>query len=197
MLEVFKGILGNFMVDSDGRRAVGRSINNHADSQRGEELKVINYNPNIQQALENDYEILMEEASLRERQKKEYEKKLKHAKHRYRFLKKTATTQIIAWGAIGMYAGMVIAVDKVLMKHGPTVTILGTIGACLLYLLAGAIGAAIMGCLCKIQAKDFIRYEKSKVRAYRKAIRELESEITEIKDKASHYYDRAWRQEAL
>lgn len=197
MLEVFKGFLGNFMVDSDGRRAIGRSINNHANSQRGEELKVISYNPNIQQALENDYETLISEASFQEKRKKVYEKKLKAAKHRYRFLKKTATTQIIAWGAIGMYAGMVIAVDKVLMKHGPTVTILGTIGACLFYLLAGAIGAAIMGCLCKIQAKDFIRYEKSKVRAYRKAIRELDAEIERIKAEASQYYSRAWRQEAL
>ena len=196
MLEVFKGLLGNFMVDSDGRRAVGRSIDNHADLQRGEELQVDGIKVN-KKVLETKYEDKIQEISLLERRITTLQKKYKGAKHRHDFLKRTSTAQILLWGAIGLYMGLVASTSKMLEVHGPTVTIVGTLGASLVYLISGAFFAGLMIWLCREQLKDFIRYNGVKAHKYKAAIIATEEQLEAAKKEASRLIDRAYRDEEL
>ena len=181
MMEIFNGFIGKFKVVSDGRRAVGRSVNNQ-NPKGGEDLKVIQFNPSAQQRLVNDYDDNIQEIGLLEKERRRYYQKYRNAKRRFSFLKKTANLHIIIWGLLGLVVALAGAAGKLLEDHGPTVTVLGTVIASFA-IVAFGIGFSILGMvMCKHSLVEFIGSEVQKMQECRHVIHMIDEEILNLQE---------------
>ena len=133
-----------------------------------------------------------------------YQKKLVKAKKWRKFWRKTAPAQTTAIGLIGLVLGVVLAVSQLLENHGPTVTILGTIGASFIYLASGLFWMGFFGWLGKEQADELVKNCTKKVHLYGNAIEEIEAEIAELQaeadelaKKARHEKYRVWKRRGI
>ena len=165
-------------VSPDGRRAVGRN-KHHERLERGG-INVIKFQN--RKRLEDNYEDAIQEISILEKERDRYYQKYRSTKKYHDVLRKTGNAQIKLWGILGLYFGLVGSAGKVLETHGPTVTILGTIAASLLYIAIGIAMAVLMVFVCKYTLTDFIRYEAHKMRKFQQVIYMIDEEILDLQE---------------
>lgn len=105
-----------------------------------------------------------------------YEKQLKKHFARRRFYKRTIPHHLLAGAAIGFILGFIVAVTMILEKHGPTVTVGGTLGACAIYVLAGIVGTVVFGFLGWLQAISMIDWHERQIVGTKETIRVAKAE---------------------
>lgn len=119
------------------------------------------------------------------------QRRLKKAAKRHAFWKKARTAQIVGTTLMGFILGVILAVSQLLEKHGPTVTLFGTIGACVIYLAAGILFGGFFGWLGKEQADEFISGAAEKVENLRKLIQEAKKDHDDLMAEAEKYAEMA------
>ena len=82
-----------------------------------------------------------------ERQAREAKKSARRHIKRANSIEKTTKVRMAILGVLGFLGGAAVAIQEVLEQHGPTVTTKGTLEATIIYVVAGAIFAAIFGYL--------------------------------------------------
>ena len=105
-----------------------------------------------------------------------YEKQLKKHFIKRKFYKRTIPHHLLIGAAIGFILGFIIAITMILEKHGPTVTVGGTLGACAIYILAGIVGAVAFGFLGWLQAISMIDWYEHKITDTEEAIKVAKAE---------------------
>ena len=100
---------------------------------------------------------------------------------------------IITFGIVGFISGLLLAVSEMLEQHGPTVTIVGTIGAGVIYLISALIFGGLFVWLTREGIRDSIRYHKHRAARYTRDVKrikedisESEKQVRELKRQADH-----------
>lgn len=105
-----------------------------------------------------------------------YEKQLKKHFMERKFYRRTVSHHLLIGAAIGFILGFIIAITIILEKHGPTVTVGGTLGACAIYVLAGIVGAIVFGFLGWLQTISMIDWCEHKITDTKEAIKVAKAE---------------------
>ena len=171
-------------ISSDGKAASGKTIKDEGiilplpseASGREEEIRKLE-----REARAYDRELQKEFSKI-----KELEAELVELKAKQNELRETACHQskaipkwCIVLGVVGFVSGIILAIQELLEHHGPTVTALGTLGACCIYLLAGILFACFFAYIGKLQAEgDILPKDVKEMMAEKKAaVSRLEAEL--------------------
>lgn len=97
--------------------------------------------------LEDNMDLHIREAEYEAERAKLAREKLPKLRRKARHYRNAVLSYFIGWGVVGFVLGVVLAVSQLLERHGPTVTIHGTIGAMVIYVVAGLVLGAIFAML--------------------------------------------------
>ena len=182
---------GNFYGVSNEKGAVGRNIVHPQKNEIPKRLNIISFQDN-RSVFEDQYDKLIKTIAQLEKKIIKLEKERSKAKRVHDKLKKIHLFQVLVWGGFGLYLGLVSSAGKLLEVHGPTVTILGTIAASLLYMFCGIGFALLCGWLGKETNEQIVRYYGVTARQCQDEIDLIQLDIEELKKTASRLADKAW-----
>ncbi len=112
-------------------------------------------------------------------------------KSRKAFFQRNRRRWAVACGVVGFIIGLICAVDQLLLLHGPTVTLLGTVEATGLYLLAGLLDGACWYGFGRVVAGIAIRQYNDDIDSMDEELNKLFDEKVAFEEKAAQHRDLA------
>lgn len=133
-------------------------------------------------------------ATLARQRSKDFKKAVKQkakTERRLEIWPRIKATLIITLAVIGFAGGTLVAIEEVLRRHGPTVTMWGTLCATAIYVASGILLSLAFGFFGKLWADQIKADLKEKQINLGDEISSLQTEIASLKQEAENFCEMA------